>query len=123
MGDALQPLTDEDAAAAGEAMLVPELPGKTSGQVATKLADQAAIAVDPQSAERRRQHAEREKARVRMFREESEESGAAALSGRDLPTAETLAAHALLCARAQDQGGGPTAARRPTAPASRPPCA
>ena len=34
-----------------------------------------------------------------MFREES---GAAALSGRDLPTDQTLAAHASVCARAQE---------------------
>jgi hypothetical protein len=37
--------------------------------------------------------------RVEMFREES---GAAALSGRDLPTDQTLAAHASVCARAKE---------------------
>jgi hypothetical protein len=64
-----------------------------------KLAVQAAITVDPQSATRRREDAERNKCRVQVFREET---GAAGLSGRDLPTDQTLAAHAHVCARAQD---------------------
>jgi hypothetical protein len=51
--EALQPLTVEDAAAA-EAMILPDLPGKTYGQV-VKLAVQAAITVDPESATRRRE--------------------------------------------------------------------
>lgn len=95
--EAFQLLTDEDAAQA-EAMILPVLPGKTYGQV-KKLAVQAAITVDPDSATRRREDAERHKSRVEMFREES---GAAALSGRDLPTDQTLAAHAHVCARAQE---------------------
>jgi hypothetical protein len=94
---ALGQLSAENAAKA-EAMIVPELPGKTYGQ-AEKLAAQAAITVDPESAVRRREHAEREKSRVTMSREES---GAAALSGRDMPTGQTLAAHASVCARAQE---------------------
>jgi hypothetical protein len=94
---ALNLLSDQDAAAA-EAMIVPELPGKTYGQV-QKLAVQAAVTVDPQAATRRRQDAERTKCRVQVFREET---GAAGLSGRDLPTDQTLAAHARVCARAQD---------------------
>ncbi len=97
VNEALQQLTTEDAAAA-EAMILPHLPGKTFGQAA-KLAAQAAITVDPESAARRREDAERNKSRVTMFREES---GAAALSGRDMPTAQTLAAHASVCARAQE---------------------
>src|SRR5262249_10467302 len=64
-----------------------------------KLADQAAITVDPDSAARRREDAERNRCRVQLSREES---GAAALSGRDLPTDQTLAAHASVCARAQE---------------------
>jgi hypothetical protein len=79
-------------------MIVPELPGKTYGQV-QKLAVQAAVTVDPESATRRREDAERNRCRVQMSREES---GAAALSGRDLPTDQALAAHASVCARAQD---------------------
>ena len=94
---ALGQLTDDDAAAA-EAMLLPLLGGKTYGQVA-KLAAQAAITVDPESAARRREDAERTKCRVQVFREES---GAAGLSGRDLPTDQTLAAHARVCERAAE---------------------
>ena len=91
----LELLSDEDAARA-EAMIVSELAGKTYGQ-AQKLAVRAALSIDPDAAARRRREAERCRSRVELFREES---GAAALSGRDLPTDETLAAHASVCARA-----------------------
>jgi len=67
--DALAVLTDDDAAKA-EAMIVPQLPGKTYGQV-EKLALQAAITVDPQSATRRREDAERNRARVTLRRDPS----------------------------------------------------
>jgi hypothetical protein len=97
--EALQQLPVEEAAAA-EAMILPDLPGKTYGQ-AVKLAVQAAITVDPESATRRREDAERNLSRVTVFREES---GAAGLSGRDMPTGQTLAAHASVCARAGVRG-------------------
>jgi hypothetical protein len=93
---ALGSLADEHAASA-EAMILSDLPGKTYGQV-EKLAGQAAITVDPVSATHRREDAERHKCRVQLFREES---GAAGLAGRDMPTDQTLAAHAKVCARAQ----------------------
>jgi Domain of unknown function (DUF222) len=102
-------LSDEDAAEA-EAMILTELPGKTYGQV-KRLAEQAAMTVDPDAAGRRRRDAEQNKSRVEMFREDS---GAAALSGRDLPTDQALAAHAHVCARAQqykDSGAFPDDAR------------
>ena len=105
VNEALQQLSGQDAAAA-EAMILPELPGKTYGQ-AVKLAARAAITVDPDSATRRRQDAERNKSRVEMFREAS---GAAALAGRDMPTDQTLAAKASVCARAaqyQESGAFP----------------
>jgi Domain of unknown function (DUF222) len=95
--EALQQLSVGDAAAA-ETMILPDLPGKTYGQV-VKLAVQAAITVDPKSATRRREDAERNQSRVTVFREES---GATGLSGRDMPTDQTLAAHASVCARAQE---------------------
>ncbi len=98
-------LSDENAATA-EAMLLPELPGKTYGQV-KRLAEQAALTVDPQAAERRRRDAEMNRCRVELFREDS---GAVALSGRDLPADQALAAHAHVCARAQhykDSGAFP----------------
>jgi Domain of unknown function (DUF222) len=98
-------LSDENAARA-EALILPDLPGKTFSQV-KRLAEQAAITVDPESAARRREHAERENSRVTISREDS---GAVALSGRDLPTDEALAAHAHVCARArqyQESGAFP----------------
>lgn len=94
---ALNLLSPEDAARA-EALIVPELPGKTYGQV-QQLAVQAALTADPQVGTRRRQDAERHKARVHLFREET---GAAGLSGRDLPTDQALTAHASVCARAEE---------------------
>ena len=95
--DTFQLLSDQDAARA-EALILNELPGKNYGQV-KKLAEQAAVTVDPGSAARRREDAERSKSRVQLSREDS---GAAALCGRDLPTDHTLAAHARVCARAQE---------------------
>jgi hypothetical protein len=98
-------LSDQDAARA-EQMILPELAGKTYGQ-AKRLAEQAALTVDPEAAAHRREHAERNNSRVTMFREDS---GAVALSGRDLPTDQALAAHAHVCARSQqykDSGAFP----------------
>ncbi len=105
VNDALELLSEPDKARA-EAMIVERLAGKTFGQV-DKLAAQAAITVDPELAERTREHAERNRARVILRRERS---GAASLSGYDLPPAESLAAHAATCARAQlykDSGAFP----------------
>ena len=96
VNDALELLSEQDKTAA-EAMIVPLVAGKTFGQV-DKIAAQAAITVDPDLAERTREHAERNRARVVLRRERS---GAASLSGCDLPPAESLAAHAATCARAQ----------------------
>jgi Domain of unknown function (DUF222) len=105
VNDALELLSEPDKAAA-EAMIADRLAGKTCGQV-EKIAARAAIAVDPGLAERAREHAERNRARVILRRERS---GAASLLGCDLPPAETLAAHAATCARAQvyqDSGAFP----------------
>ena len=88
---------DEDEAARAEALILGELRGKTWFQV-ERLAWRAALAVAPDVAERRRTAAERRRARVTLFREES---GAAGLSGRDLPTAQALSGHANLLARAR----------------------
>src|SRR3984957_9846224 len=105
VNDALELLSETDRARA-EAMIAGRLGGKTFGQV-DKLAAQAAITVDPDLAERTREHAERNRARVILRRERS---GAASLLGCALPPAETLAAHAATCARArvyQDSGAFP----------------
>src|ERR1700730_17329081 len=90
-----EPLDDGEAARA-EALILPEVAGKTYVQV-ERLAWRAALAVAPEVAEGRRSQAERERARVTVFREES---GAVGLSGRDLPAAQALAGHASVVARA-----------------------
>jgi hypothetical protein len=92
-----EPLTDGEAARA-EALIVADLEGKTYFQV-ERLAWRAALAVAPDVAERRRVAAERERARVTLFREES---GAVGLSGRDLPAAQALAGHANVVGRARE---------------------
>ena len=105
VNDALELLGEPDKAAA-EAMIADRLAGKTYGQVES-IAARAAITVDPGLAERAREHAERNRARVVLKRERS---GAASLLGCDLPSAETLAAHAATCARARvyrDSGAFP----------------
>ena len=89
------PLSEEEAARA-EALIVSGLAGRTYFQV-ERLAWRAALAVAPDVAERRRSAAERERARVTVFREES---GAVGLSGRDLPAAQALSGHASVLARA-----------------------
>ncbi|MGD0698538.1 MAG: hypothetical protein ABSA02_01505 [Trebonia sp.] len=88
---------DEGEAARAEALILGELPGKTWFQV-ERLAWRAALAIAPDIAERRRTDAERRRARVTVFREES---GAVGLSGRDLPTAQALSGHANILARAR----------------------
>jgi len=87
---------DEDEATRAEALILGELAGKTWFQV-ERLAWRAALAVAPDIAERRRSEAERKRARVTIFREES---GAAGLSGRDLPTEQALSGHANILTRA-----------------------
>jgi uncharacterized protein DUF222 len=89
---------DESEAKRAEALILPELAGKTYFQV-ERLAWRAALAVAPDVAERRRSKAERERARVTVFREES---GAVGLSGRDLPAAQALSGHASVLARAEE---------------------
>ena len=64
-----------------------------------RLAEQAALTVDPELAERRREHAQKKDARVSFFREQA---GTAGLSGRDLPPDEALAAMASVNARAEE---------------------
>ena len=93
----LQQLTDPDAAAA-EAMIADQLAGKTYTQV-LRLAEQAALTVDPGLSERWRKHAQKNDARVSFFREQA---GTAGLSGRDLPPDEALAAMANVNVRAEE---------------------
>jgi hypothetical protein len=98
----LEPL-DETEAARAEALVLPELAGKTYFQV-ERLAWRAALAVAPDVAERRRSTAERTRARVTVFREDA---GTVGLSGRDLPAAEALSGHAnVLALAAQYEASG-----------------
>ena len=60
-------LADPDAAAA-EALIADQLAGKTCAQV-LRLAEQAALTVDPGLAERSREHAQKNYAHVSLFRE------------------------------------------------------
>jgi hypothetical protein len=89
---------DDQAAALAEAMILDRLAGKTPGQIG-RLAAQAACTIDPAGARKRRERAERDEARVRLWRENG---GAAALAGYGLPTDEALAAHANVNQRAQE---------------------
>ena len=95
--DTFKYLRDDDAARA-EALILDQLAGKTYMQV-LRLAEQAALTVDPVLAERRREQAQRKDARVSFFRELA---GTAGLSGRDLPPDEALAAMASVNARAEE---------------------
>ena len=96
VAETFEQLTDPDAAAA-EALIADQLAGRTYTQV-LRLAEQAALTVDPELAERRREHAQKNYARVSFFREQA---GTAGLSGRDLPPDEALAAMAIVNARAE----------------------
>jgi hypothetical protein len=96
VAEAFKHLSDTDAAHA-EALILGRVAGKTHLQV-MRLAAMAASKADPEGDERRRKDAEKQSARVRLWREQS---GAAALAGFDLPTDEALAAHANVAARAE----------------------
>jgi hypothetical protein len=110
IAETFQLLCDADAARA-EALILPQLTGatgKTYGQI-VNLTNRIATEVDPGLAERRRKAAVKHASRVQMYREQS---GAAALCGRDLPTDETLAAYGNVTARAteyKDSGAFPDA--------------
>jgi hypothetical protein len=95
--ETFQNLADADATEA-EALVMDQLADKTYMQV-LRLAEQAALTVDPGLAERRREQAQKRDARVSFFREQA---GTAGLSGRDLPPDEALAAMEIVNARAEE---------------------
>jgi len=100
IAETFQLLSDADAARA-EALILSRLTGvtgKTYGQI-LNLANRIAAEVDPDLAERRRKAAVKHASRVQVYREQS---GAAALCGRDLPTGETIAAYGNVTARAAE---------------------
>jgi hypothetical protein len=95
---------DPARAAAVEQLIIGAAPGQTAGQLRHRVR-RAVLAADPAAAERRRRERQRE-ARVELY---DEQSGTAALSGRDLPTAAALAADAGIdaAARALKAAGSP----------------
>jgi Domain of unknown function (DUF222)/HNH endonuclease len=92
----LLPLDDELAVRA-EAMVMHRAPELTTGQLAAAL-QRAVAAVDPAAAQRRKKRSEQD-ARVEAWTEPGR--GTAALAGRDLPTAEVIAADQRLTAAAR----------------------
>jgi hypothetical protein len=85
---------DDDLAVRAETMVMPRAPDLTTGQLAAAL-QRAVAAVDPAAAEQRKKRAEHD-ARVETWAEPGR--GTAALAGRDLPTAEVIAADQRLTA-------------------------
>ena len=96
IAEAARVLSREQAAAV-EHLIFPRAGQQTSGQLRAALA-RAILAADPDAARKRREQAQRE-ARVQRWREDA---GTAALSGRDLPSAEVLAADQRISARARE---------------------
>ena len=88
ISDELKVLDDEHAAQA-EKLILDQLDGQTPAQLG-RLAAHAVVTVDPDGAAKRRQHAEREEARVRFWRDNG---GACALAAFGLPTDAALAAN------------------------------
>jgi len=72
---------DDAQAAEAEKLVLADLAGKTPGQLG-KLAALAAATVDPEGTQKRREQAERDEARVRIWREHS---GATAMAAYGLP--------------------------------------
>ena len=96
ISDELAVLDDEHAAEA-EKLILDQVAGQPPGMIG-KLAAQAVCTVDPAGAAKRRQHAEREEARVRFWRANG---GACALAAYGLPTDAALAANDAIEDRAQ----------------------
>jgi Domain of unknown function (DUF222) len=88
ISDELAVLDDEHAAEA-EKLILDQVAGQPPGMIG-KLAAQAVCTVDPDGAAKRREHAEREEARVRFWRANG---GACALAAYGLPTDAALAAN------------------------------
>ncbi len=79
---------DDARAAVAETLIADQLAGKTPGQIAAMIA-RAVVKVDPDGARKRRERAQKEDARVGLWREHA---GTAALAGFGLPPDEPLAA-------------------------------
>src|SRR6516225_5626401 len=88
---------DDARAAEAEKLVLADVAGKTPGQ-AGKLAALAVTTVDPEGTQKRREQAERDEARVRIWREHS---GATAMAAYGLPADAALAANANIEQRAE----------------------
>jgi hypothetical protein len=84
-------------AAAAEALVVPDLAGKTPAQIRAAIG-RAVLTADPEAARKRREEALKD-ARVELWREDA---GTAALCGFHLPPDEALAADQAITAHALD---------------------
>jgi hypothetical protein len=93
--DELSALSDAEAAAV-EARVLGDAPGRTTGQLRAVVRRQV-LAADPEAAIRRREKAQKE-ARVETW---TEPSGTGSLAGRDLPPAEVITADKRLDADAR----------------------
>jgi hypothetical protein len=93
--DELSALSDTEAAAV-EARVLGDAPGRTTGQLRAVVRRQV-LATDPEAAIRRREKAQKE-ARVETW---TEPSGTGSLAGRDLPPAEVITADKRLDADAR----------------------
>jgi hypothetical protein len=100
ISDELKVLDDEHAAHA-EKLILDRLDGQTPAQLG-RLAAQVVCTVDPDGAAKRREHAEREEARVRFWRDNG---GACALAAFGLPTDAALAANDAINDRAAGYKG------------------
>jgi hypothetical protein len=96
IADAIRVLDDAGAAAA-EALILPEVAGRTPGQIRVRVG-RAVLAVDPEAARQRRERAQQD-ARVELWRDDA---GTAALCGYNLPPDEALAADQAISARARE---------------------
>jgi hypothetical protein len=96
IADATRVLDDAGAAAA-EALILPDIAGKTPGQIRVA-AGRAVLTVDPEAGRQRRERAQKD-ARVELWREDA---GTAALCGYSLPPDEALAADQAISARARE---------------------
>jgi len=96
ISDELKVLDDEHAVQA-EKLILDQLDGQTPAQLG-RLAAQMVVTVDPDGAAKRREHAEREEARVRFWRDNG---GACALAAFGLPTDAALAANDAINNRAE----------------------
>jgi hypothetical protein len=90
-------ILDDAGAAAAEALILPEIAGKTPGQIRV-VAGRAVLTAGPEAARLRRERAQQD-ARVELWRDDA---GTAALCGYNLPPDEALTADQAISTRARE---------------------